>query len=895
MKMNLSIHFGFAPLHRFKIAYLTILFLSVGFQLSFSIDLTKLQPNELLLEKGWFINQSSATNEKGNEISKVEFQPKNWIPANIPATVLGALVDAGVYKDVFFGENLKSIPTAQFAKSWWYRKEFEVNDRKTFETARVCFEGINYYANIWVNGILIASADTIEGCFNTWQFEITKHLLKGKNVLAVEVFPPKLLDFYMAFADWNPAVPDKNMGIFRPVKIKFTGKVSLDNIYVKTKVNLKTYDEANLAIEAKVINHSNEIVETKIEGQIENIRFQQTIKLKAFETKEITFDSSNVSALKMKNPRLWWPAQYGKPNLYTVNILAKENNYTSDIQSVDFGVREVGDYLDSRGNRGYTVNGKKIQIRGAGWTDEIFLRENEKNLEAQVEYVQSMNLNTIRCEGFWGSSQKLYDLCDKNGILMMAGWNCVWEWPVYNPVGIAGEDVDEFGRVKTEEQMALVATMFKNQVLWLRNHPSIFVWLYGSDRLPRPILEKKYIDLLKVIDPTRPTLGAIANITSELTGPTGLSMQAPYQYVTPNYYYSSQRLTKSYGFSAETGPGPQIPIIESIKEMIPKDKLWPINEVWNYHCAVGSFNNLNVYNNALNARYGEASSLEDYIKKAQLSNYETIRSMFEAYTVNKNNVNGVIHWMLNSAWPKLYWQLYDYYLSPSAAFFGTKEACKPLNVIYNYDDNAIYISNNQLEPLKLANIEVKVFDINSNEVLSMKTPFEISTNESKKIVDIPALKSISKVYFIALKIIGNDGKEMARNFYWLSTKPDVLDEGIDFTQNNPNKSFADFKLLGSMTRVKVQTSVENTSEGGKNKFKVKLKNNSGVIAFFIEMKLKDEKSGKLITPVFWEDNYVSLLPGEEREVKVSFNKSELKNDKPIFDLDGWNVERELIK
>lgn len=842
---------------------------------------------DIRLEKDWALQASSKITAKGEAISSINFIPKDWVAASVPSTVLGTLADNGIYKDVFFAKNLESISSEPFKSSWWYRKMFEINDSISFENAQIVFEGINYYANIWLNGKLVGSADTVKGAFRVFEFDITKNLTRGKNVLAVEVIPPKPGDYYMGFVDWTPRPPDENMGLFRPVRIHFNGDISIEHTFVRSKINLKTLDEADLTIETEVCNHSQNEVKTIIKGTIENLVFEQEVVLKSLEHKKLVLDAANTKELSIKNPKLWWPYQYGDPVMHTLKLESKVAGNNSDAQFVQFGIREVADYIDESGYRGYMVNGKKIQIRGGGWADELLLREDPKKVEAQVQLTKLMNLNTIRLEGFWGSSQKLYDYCDQAGVLMMAGWSCQWEWMQY----VGGKKDDEFGSIHTPEDMDLVAHMLRDQVTLFRNHPSLFIWAIGSDKLPRPELEKKFSTDLTILDKSRPYLGSCSNRKSSISGPTGVKMEGPYDYVTPNYWYIDTKHGGAYGFNTETGPGPQVPPLETLRKMFPEDKLWPVNDIWNYHCGRNEFNTINRYTNALNNRYGQASDINNFVLKAQVANYEAIRAMFEAFAVNKSKATGIIQWMLNAAWPKLYWQLYDYYLTPNGAFYGTMAACKPINIIYNYGDGNLYVSNDLYKPLKGLTAEIKIFDSKSKALLFQNVSVDLGENESKKIFDMPVIKDLTPVYFLDLKLIGKDGIEIARNFYWLSTKSDILDEAKSDWFFTPNKSFADFTALNNLPKAELEVKESYASVGEKQILTIKVKNPSSIIAFFVEFKVKAKKSGELILPVFWTDNDVSILPGEERELKASFNITDLHADEPILEFAGWNVKR----
>ncbi|MDH4218167.1 MAG: glycoside hydrolase family 2, partial [Candidatus Aminicenantes bacterium] len=520
-------------------------------------------------------------------------------------------------------------------------------------------------------------------------------------------------------------------------------------------------------------------------------------------------------------------------------------------------------------------------------TDDLFLAEDPKRIEAQIKYAKHLNLNTLRLEGFWGSSKTLYDLADQYGILLMAGWSCHWEWEDY-----AGKPVDEFGGVQTAEEMDLISRSLRDQVVWLRNHPSIFVWVLGSDKLPRPELEKKYYADLKDTDPTRPTLAACSYRESAISGPTAVKMNGPYDYVTPNYWYVDKTSGGAFGFNTETGPGPQPPPLESIRKMIPEDHLWPIDDYWDFHCARNEFNTLDRYLHALNNRYGEPKSAADFTYVAQVANYEAIRAMFEAFGVNKPKTSGIIQWMYNSAWPSMFWQLFDYYLMPGGAFYGARIGSEPLNIVYNYADKDIYIVNDTLRAFGGLKAEIRVLNFDSEILLSEDIEVSIGENRSKKILEIPRLEDLSPVYFIDLRIKDATGTTLGRNFYWLSTKEDILDEKNSTWFYTPNKAFADFSSLKDLARAQIVVSHQFRDLGDEQEIQVTFQNTSESIAFFIELNVCGSESGHSVLPIFWDDNYISLLPGETREILGRFSKEDLRDETPAFRYSGWNLRSE---
>lgn len=865
-----------------KIYLINLLFLS-------SFLSTYAQDFVIPLSDGWKIESSQKFTATGPEVSSASFDVSGWYAARVPGTVLHNLVQAGEYKEIYMGRNFETIPKSRFECSWWYRKVFTVADISGYY--RLFFEGLNYKANIWLNGKLLAASDSIENPFRRFEFEVSALLNKGSNVLAVEVIPPKKGDLTIGFVDWNPAPPDRNMGLWREVNLVRSGPVALKHPFVKTSLN-SSLTQAILSISVEAGNFSDAEVETEISGTINDINFSKKVRLLPKENRKITFAPEEFKGLQIQNPKIWWPNGLGKPELYTLKLTATLQGDLSDQKQVRFGIREIKDYINENGHRGYMVNGCKVLIRGAGWVDDILLGDSDEKVRAQVEYVKQMNLNTIRFEGFWGKNDKVYDYADELGILIMVGWSCQWEWQ-----GYSGRPEDDFLAIRTPEEIRLHTRSYMDQVRLLRNHPSLFLWVFGSDKIPSPALEKPLREALLTEDPTRPTLngckgmepgGDKSNI-SEISGPTRVKMLGPYEYVTPNYWYVNKTDGGAFGFNTETGPGAQVPPIGSIRKMIPEDKLWPVNSMWDYHCGRNEFSNLNRFLKAFNARYGESPNVEDFAAMCQVSNYEAIRPMFEAFAVNKHNATGVIQWMLNSAWPEFFWQLYDWYMVPNGAFYGTRKACNPVNIIYNYADKSIYLDNETLDDLNHLTAIVTVLDKDSRIVLKKEVETNVPGNSSTMIYKMPELKDISTTYFIDLKLKDNQ-KMVADNFYWLSSKEDVLDEARTKWFVTPNSSYADLRQLRQLPKTEVKADYQFTPDGDSQVLTVKLKNTGKTLAFFMELNVLGDKSKETVVPVLWSDNYVSLLPGETKVFTARFKNSALRDEKAIFQFSGINIK-----
>jgi len=841
--------------------------------------------NARQLTEGWSLQAAAEVTGDAAAVSSTGYNASGWYSSTVPSTPMAALVANGLYPDLYLGTNLENVDTGQFRGPWWYRTEFDVTAEDTGKVARLQFAGINYSADIWLNGEQLAARELIVGAFRVHELDVTGRLVAGRNALAVAVHPPQPGDFTIGFVDWNPHPPDENMGIWRPVSLRLTEAVSLNDVAVQTEVDLETLESAGITVSAVVRNHSDAEVKTKVSGRIEDLSFAADVILAPYESKLVSFTPDHYDDLRLDAPRLWWPYTLGEPNLYSITMSAKVDGHVSDTAETTFGIRQFATYFNDEGHRGFTVNGEPVLIRGGGWVDDLLLSDTPEKIDAQLAYVKQMHLNTIRLEGFWGSSHYLYDAADREGILVMPGWSCQWEWEEY-----LGKPVSEdYGGVLEPEEMDLVAVSLADQMRYLRNHPSIFTWVLASDLLPHPDLERRYEAVLAEVDGTRPPLVSCGWLESEVSGPSGVKMNGPYDWVPPVYWWSDTENGGAYGFNTETGPGPQPPPLESMRRMVPEENLWPLDEVWNYHCGRNEFNDMDRYVEALDRRYGPSESVEEFLFKAQAANYEAIRPMFESFAVNRPLTTGLIQWMLNSAWPETYWQLYDWYLMPNGAFYGTRAASQPLNLSFNYADETVYAVNDSRGAEGGLTAVVRAFDLSAKEIFSQTFELELPPAGAQPVVSLADQESPTTVWFLDLRLHDTAGAEVARNFYWLSTEPDVLDYENNLWFVTPTREFADFTALDDLPEVELEVS----ASGDGPEVTVQLSNPTDALAFFIELRVVDA-DGNSILPVLWDDNYVSILPGESRELTARFPMVDDVSGATLV-LEGWNVESIEVK
>jgi len=839
---------------------------------------------EILLSQDWAVQSSAKIGQDGKALSSSGINTKDWYPASVPSTVMGTLTQNGLYKDLLIGTNYKDADKSIFDVSWWYRTNFKLPKIEKGEHIKLQFDGLTYRANIWLNGEQIASKDDVYGPFCRFSFDITNKV-QNDNVLAVEIFRAQSGEPNIGFVDWNPRPLDENMGIFREVRVVVSGAVEMNNTWVQSKVNTETLNEAWLNIETQLVNDSDKEVKGNLEGQIEGITFLVPVSLSAKEKKTVKITPEEVKGLNIKNPRLWWCNNMGTPELYDLELKFVTDNKISAQDKITFGIRQVETYLTEGGHKGFKLNGKKVLIKSAGWTDDIFLRDTPMSNETQVQYVKDMNLNMIRFENVWGTSRNIYELCDHYGLMALVGWSCQWEWNVYY-----GTPDDEFGSVKTEADMELLTRFLNDQVTWLRNHPSIIAWMVGSDKLPRPELEKKYLELYPKID-DRPYIGAAKGLESPLSGKTGMKMLGPYEYVGANYWFLDTNYGGAYGFNTETGPGPQLPVMESIEKMIPQDKLWPINNTWNYHCTTAPdvLNSLDVLTKAIDGTFGKSQNLDQYLNRAHLLNYQSTKSMFEAFRLNKAEATGIVQWMLNSAWPSLYWQLYDYYMIPAPAYYGVKEANEPVQLIYNYKDNGIYIVNESVTDMKDIKAVIRGFSIDSKSLYEKEITISVNANGVSKIYEID---NTAKNSFLFLSLSDNQNKFISENFYTLSAHQDTYFWDKTDWVGTPMSGYSDFKDLDKLPKSELKIKV--TSEGNeKNSLSVEIENPSSTIAFFTQSLLKDT-NGEVVYPVYWNNNYISILPGEKKVLNCVFDHNSLNSKPAKLQIKGWNIDEQIV-
>ncbi len=861
-----------------------------------------LAQEQLVLHNGWLIQSSAKAGVDGATISTSAYRPTGWYRATVPSTVVGSLVEDGVYRDPFFGMNFRALPgvtypigqnftrmpmapESPYAVPWWYRTTFRVPATMRGKRVTLHFDGINYRANIWLNGRRLADSSVVAGTYRRFELDVTDAVRRDRaNVLAVEVFAPTPADLQITWVDWNPSPPDKNMGLWQPAYLTASGDVVVRYPEVVSRVDTATLRNADLTVVTNLRNLAPHPVTGTLRGRIGKVAFSRPITLAANDSALVHFTPDSFPQLRFANPRLWWPVELGggKPALYDLALEFVTSGRVSDSQSLPFGIREITSESTPKGGRLFRVNGRRILIRGGGWSPDMFYRQQPERQDAQLRYALDMHLNTIRLEGNY-ENDRFFQRTDSLGLLVMTGWVCCssWEqWPKWGP-----------------EQYAIAASSLRDQIRRIRGHPSVFVWLNGSDGPPPANVEQIYLNIEQQEAWPNPTISSASATPAEFSGASGVKMTGPYDWVPPSYWLQDSTHGGAWAYNTETSPGAAVPPIESMRRMIPPgDIKWPVDSVWLFHAAGGVFGQLlNSYNTALSTRYGSPTSVENYTETSQLMTYEGERAMFEAYRRNEYVSTGVIQWMFNNSWPSIYWHLFDWYLLPAGGYFGAKKANEPVHVLFSYDDRSIAVVNSgaRRTPLRGVHLRTTVFNVDGTQRQGRDTVIDIPPDTSMRVTTLQEQAGITGAYLVDLRLVGADGHPLSTNFYWLSTRMDTLSDSSTWYMTAV-KNYADLTALRSMPQASVNATARFSNGAGTGRARVTLKNPGRSIAFFMRLQVTG-RGGEEALPVLWEDNYVSLLPGETRVVTATYRVRDLGGASPKVVVTGWNIHRTVAR
>ncbi len=841
----------------------------------------------------WQIQSSAKAPQDGAEVSAAGFSTKGWYPVSSRATVLAGLLENGTYQNVFYSDNLRSVeePDAGanlFVIPWWYRTEF--TDVKAAPGTRTLLRinGVISSADVWLNGQLVAEQAAVAGAYPVHELDVTRWVRAGVNTLALRVRPadPRT-SLSIGWVDWNPTPPDNNMGPWRGVDIVRTGPVEIRFPQVTSTLSLPDLARAALSVKVEARNLDASAHDAMITGVVAGVSLRRTIHLAPGQTQTVAFSPNSDPDLDLKHPQVWWPVGMGAHPLYRLQMTAAVDGAISGQASATFGIRSVSSHLTQQGYRQFVINGKPVLIRGAGWAPDMFLRDDPKRMEAEFSYILNLGLNTIRSEGKLEDAS-FYNLADRDGIMILAGWECCDKWESAAKTG--GEPWD------AGDQKVAAASMASEARL-LRNHPSVVGFLIGSDHAPPAAVATMYVDTLHAEDWTLPVIAAAADEATAETGPSGMKMPGPYTWVPPAYWYADKE-GGAFGFNSEASAGPSIPPLEDLTRMLSPQELealWKYPQVRQYHAgaAWSTFASLAPFDTALAARYGAPRDLADYVAKSQLENYDNVRAQFEAFNAHMDTANpstGVIYWMLNNAWPSLHWHLYDYFLNPAGAYFGARLANEPVHIQYSYDTRAIILVNHTLMNERGLQAIVRVHNLDGSVPYERRLQdIDLAANGARQLTTLPALAGLSRTYFIELELASANRQPISRNVYWLSTQTDELDWAHSNWYLTPVVRSADLTALQSLPAATSEVRATLRHEGDADIATVTLTvpPSSGAVALFQHVSIRRSAGGELMLPILWSDNDVTLWPGESFTLTARFAPPGAAT--PVVEVSGWNV------
>ena len=906
--------------------------------------------NQWTLAAGWHMIPAPKVSAGGAAISQTSFNAKDWMYATVPGTVLTTMVDRGIYPDPDYGLNNLAIPESLNKQDYWYRLEFHAPRSVRGRRLTLTFEGINYEAAVWLNGRQLGS---ITGAFIRGVFDVTDVVKSDKaNVLAVRISPPPhpgipqeqsvkggpgenggmmCLDGPTFVAtegwDWIPAVRDRDTGIWQPVTLTATSNVRIGDAQVVTSLPLPDTSRADVEITVPLENTSTSPVTGTLKASFSDVIVTKPVTLSPGEG-SVKLSPSEFAQLTVQHPRLWWPNGYGKPDLYTLHLTFSEGNTESDTKELRFGIREITyelSLLDSTGHLrrleyspttarlkaelvvdvrhegmreipatdpfppnfppewrdGWKswvaslapggesspavkmlddtktspylvikVNGVHIAARGGNWgMDDSRKRVSREHLEPYFRLHRDANLNIIRNWVGQNTEQTFYDLADEYGLMI---WNDFWESTQnYN--------------VEAQDP-ALFLDNARDTILRFRNHPSIVVWCGRNEGVPQPVINEGLIALINSLDGTRYYFPSSNQVNLQNSG--------PYKYMDPTLYYTAL----NHGFSVETGT-PSFSTLESFRAWIPKEDQWPIGDDWAYHDWHQSGNgDMAPFMAQMQAEFGAPVSLEDFERKAQMLDYVDHRAIFEGMNAHLWSPNsGRLLWMTQPAWPSNTWQILNADYDTQASFYAVKKACEPLHIQLDLSNYNVAVINTTNDPQAALLLVANVYSLDNKLLLHKEEKRDAAADALADgfQLELAPLLASEKMVLVNLELRTAFGEVTSRNFYWL---------GADN---------ASYRRLNRLPAASLSATAKSTRAGETIRVRVDLRNTGTSVALATKLTLLNATDGSRILPAYYSENYVSLLPGESRQIEIEYPAKSANGPAQVA-MRGWNLAKQVV-
>ncbi len=927
---------------------LKLVFVFLAAELNSCSGYDKNEVSRLELSGDWFIKSSLLARDSGELISTLNFNSEGWYPAKVPTTVLNAFVKNGVYADPWTGLNNYKIPdvsdvfnekydlakysyidgkTNPWKDPYWFRKIFNLPASFKGRKLWLNFDGINYRADVWLNGHKIAGHSEMAGMFLRFRFDISPFALPNQmNCLAVKVYQvdhPGLPDPGVQFKvfgknrghatdifkdetlkfsggwDCAPVVRDRNTGIYQDVYITATGPVLIDNPFVVTDLPLPDTTRADLKISLELKNSSGKeikgvltarisLVNTlefpdyskDLGGSMPDIIISRKIILEADTLTKVEIGPADFQSLSIHNPHLWWPNGYGKQYLHNLELSFVIGGRVSDRKNTTFGIREVTNKLEKKGNdygRVFFINGQRVFCRGGWLQPDALLNAGEKRVYDEARLLAKANVDMVASEDAPAPPDIVLDAYDKYGLMC---WETFYQcWRMY-PGDTATEN--------NPADHALALREAQDIIKRYRNHPSLVIWCAANEVT---VAEDIYTPLRKYVqdlDGSRPFLASsstswdIDRLTPYIKGdlPLGTTDDGDpdYNWNPEPFYFDKILEVNRQAFRNELGVA-SVPVFSSLKKFIPRFSreparpFFPLDSTWAEH---GAWDDNNYafrgYDNAIRTLYGKPSDVRDYARKAQFVNANSYRAMFEAANHRMWTItSGVMLWKLNSCWPSVLWQLYDWYLCQNASYYYAQMAMEPIHVQMNANTHAISVINTRHESLDSLNLSAEIVDFKMQKVWARSETVNIGPDRYMELFTLPGDLQLTSIYFVRLKLERKDGTLLSENVYWLSSddKPD-------------------YSALADLETVPLEMNARKEEIGKELHITVKLSNRTGRLSFFNRLVITKGPGGEEVLPSFWDTNFITLFPGEEKVVGATIATEDLQGSVPCIAIDGNN-------
>ena len=809
---------------------------------------------------GWRLQRDSLVRADGAALSRPGAPTDGWVVATVPGTVLASYWNVGAVPDPNFGDNQRMLSDSFFYADFWYRTEFVLAPPAPGRHVFLNFDGVNWKAEAYLNGERLGR---IEGAFTRGRFEVTRLLRPGRNALAVRVeknrtpgsAKQKTLEsgglnggalgadnptYHASIGwDWIPTVRGRNVGLWNDVYLSTSGAVTIEDPFVRTTLPLPQTTSADVRLETALVNHGQAPVSGVLRGRFGAAAFEQQLTLEAGATRAVVFEPKTHSALRLANPRLWWPNGYGEPYLYDVSLEFVAAGRVSDRKTWKAGVRQLA-YDEKDGALRIFVNGRRLVARGGNWGfPETNLQYRGREYDAAVRYHRDMNFTMIRNWVGQTGDDEFYEACDRHGIVV---WQDFW---LANPWD--GPDPDD---------EALFLANARDTLRRIRNHPSLGLYCGRNEGDPPPGLDKGLREAIAELHPD------VRYIPHSSAG--GVSGGGPYAARPVRYYFEERATGKLH---SELGM-PNIVGYESLRQMLPERSLWPQGLDWGLHDfnlvgaqALGSFRQ------RIDDSFGGASDAAEWVRLAQLVNYDGHRAMFEAQGRNRM---GLLLWMSHPAWPSFVWQTYDYYLDPTSGYFGSRKGAEPLHVQWNPVSDAIEVVNYSAGTQKALRAQAEVLNLDGSRQWEKSAGLDSAEDGIERPFRLEFPATVSDVHFVRLRL-WRGPQLLSENVYWRGKEEGRL------------------RALRTLPSVALRARTRVERQGARFVLTTELENASPAPALLVRLSPVRAASGDRIRPALSSDNDLTLMPGERRTIRTEVEARDARGEEPRIAVGGFNV------